>query len=175
MKIGIYVGSFNPVHIGHIDIASKLLKYNYVDIIYIVPTLGYWHKQNLVSIEDRINMLRLVSTDKILIDDQNNKLSYTYQIMDIYNKKYPDADIKLIIGADNLKNFHKWVNYKKLLDYGVIVVSRNNIDVCKYSNITVADFDTIDISSTEIRNNDKDRSKYLHPKVLEYLNDKKLY
>ena len=58
MKIGVYVGSFNPVHKGHIKVVKKVLK-EYVDKVLIVPTLSYWDKNNLISITDRINMLKL--------------------------------------------------------------------------------------------------------------------
>ena len=72
MKIGIYVGSFNPVHKGHIDVANKLIKNNYVDKIYIIPTLGYWNKNNLAPLNDRINMLKLVCSSNIIVDTINN-------------------------------------------------------------------------------------------------------
>ena len=59
MKIGVYVGSFNPVHKGHIAIANYIVDNNYVDKLWIVPTGNYWDKLDLVSIDDRINMLKL--------------------------------------------------------------------------------------------------------------------
>ena len=108
MKIGIYVGSFNPVHLGHIDTANKLIENNYVDKVYIVPTLGYWNKHNLAPLKNRIEMLKLVSNNNIIIDDTNNKLEFTYQIMDKYHTLMPDDEIRLIIGADNLLDFKKW-------------------------------------------------------------------
>lgn len=176
MKIGIYVGSFNPVHKGHIDVANKLIENNYVDKIYIIPTLGYWNKNNLAPLNDRINMLKLVCSGNTIVDTTNNELKYTYQIMDLYKKNYKNDDIKLIIGMDNLKEFHKWVNYDKILNYGVIVVDRNNIKTnIKYDNMIFALINPIQISSTEIRNNKKNRIKYLDRKVLKYINDNKLY
>lgn len=176
MKIGIYVGSFNPVHKGHIDVANKLIKNNYVDKIYIIPTLGYWNKNKLAPLNDRINMLKLVCSSNIIVDTINNELKYTYQIMDVYKKMYRSDDIKLIIGLDNLNDFHKWMNYDKILNYGLIVVDRNNIKTnIKYDNMIFALINPIQISSTEIRNNKKIRSKYLDRKVLKYINDNKLY
>ena len=176
MKIGIYVGSFNPVHKGHIDVVNKLIKNNYVDKIYIIPTLGYWNKNNLAPLNDRINMLKLVCSSNIIVDTINNELKYTYQIMDVYKKMYRSDDIKLIIGLDNLNDFYKWMNYDKILNYGLIVVDRNNIKTnIKYDNMIFALINPIQISSTEIRNNKKIRSKYLDRKVLKYINDNKLY
>ena len=177
MKLGIFVGSFNPVHIGHINIIKELLKKKYVDKVYVVPTMSYWDKNNLIDIKDRVNMLKLVSDYNIIIDDTSNNLTYTYQILDKYKTLYPDCDIKLIIGADNLVNLDKWMNYKKILNCGVIVIGRNNLDIRNYlkDNIIVTDISEIDISSTEIRNNKEKRDKYLDSKVLKYINDNRLY
>lgn len=177
MKIGIFVGSFNPVHVGHIKIIQELLNKKYVDRVYIVPTMPYWNKNDLIDLNDRINMLKIVSNDEIVIDCANNKLEYTYQILDIYHEKYPIYDIKLIIGADNLVNLNKWMNYDKILKYGVIVIGRNKLDITPYlkDSIIVTDIPETDISSTEIRNNKFVRDKYLDPKVLKYIKDNGLY
>ena len=78
MKLGIYVGSFNPVHKGHIDIMNYLLSNNYVDMILAVPTLDYWHKRNLADIKDRINMLKIFENERIIIDTEHNEYIYTY-------------------------------------------------------------------------------------------------
>ena len=80
MKIGIFVGSFNPVHVGHIKIIQELLNKKYVDRVYIVPTMPYWNKNDLIDLNDRINMLKIVSNDEIVIDCANNKLEYTYNM-----------------------------------------------------------------------------------------------
>lgn len=177
MRLGIFVGSFNPVHIGHINIIKELLEKKYVDKVYVVPTMSYWDKNNLIDIKDRVNMLKLVSDYNIIIDDTSNNLTYTYQILDKYKTLYPNCDIKLIIGADNLVNLDKWMNYKKILNCGVIVIGRNKLDISEYlkDNIIITDISEIDISSTEIRNNKEKRDKYLDSKVLKYINDNRLY
>ena len=72
MKIGIYVGSFNPPHKGHIKIVNHLIK-NYLDKIIIIPTGNYWDKLDLVSINDRINMLRLYECENIIIDKETGE------------------------------------------------------------------------------------------------------
>ena len=58
MKLGIYVGSFNPVHKGHIKVANYLLKNNYVDKVIMLPTPNYWHKTNLLDVNKRVEMLK---------------------------------------------------------------------------------------------------------------------
>ena len=179
MRLGVYVGSFNPVHIGHIDVVNYLLKENYIDKVLIVPTLNYWNKSNLIDIKHRINMLKIFENEKIKIDNKNNKYIYTYELLNKLSKEYDD-ELYLIMGADNIIEFDKWKNYKELLKYKIIIVNRDNIDIEKYikkyntNNFTVvSNYKYIDISSTEIRNNLN--SKYLDKKVREYINKNKLF
>ncbi len=179
MKLGVYIGSFNPVHKGHIDLVNYLLKENYVDKVLIVPTIGYWDKRNLVDIKHRINMLKFFENDSIVVDDKNNNYEFTCDLMCSLKKDYID-DLYLIMGADNIVNFHKWKNYQELLKYNIIVVNRDNINIDEYikdyhtSNFIVCrDYKFLNISSTMIRN-DLD-SKYLDPRVFKYIKDNNLY
>ena len=179
MKIGIYIGSFNPPHKGHIYVVNYLLDNKVVDKILIIPTETYWDKQNLAPLKDRINMLKLYETENINIDTENNGLEYTYQLMRILKQKYPGKELFLIIGADNIINFDKWKNYEELLQYNIIIMNRNNIDIEKYTKkypqgkfTIVKDFNQ-STSSTEIRNNLN--SKYLDKKVLKYIKKHNLY
>ena len=169
MRLGVYVGSFNPVHIGHIDVANYLINNNYIDKVLIIPTLEYWDKQNLAPLNDRINMLKLLETDLINIDNKHNSYNYTCDLMKALSNELDD-ELYLIIGADNIINFDKWKNYKDLLKYKIIVMKRGNIDSNGYIEkfntnnfIVVDDYEYIDISSTDIRNGN---NKYLNPKVL---------
>lgn len=179
MRLGIYIGSFNPVHIGHTHVVNYLLDNNYVDRVLIVPTLGYWDKHDLAPIRDRINMLKFFESDKIKIDEEHNSYPYTYLLMRALLKDYED-ELYLIIGADNVISFDKWKEYKELLNYKIIVMNRDNIDIDKYiskyhSNnfIVVRGYKYIDISSSEIRKSLN--SKYLDRKVLKYIKDNHLY
>lgn len=155
MKIGVYVGSFNPVHKGHIKIVNHLLN-GYLDKIIMIPTLSYWDKNNLISLDDRINMLKYYENDNIIIDCEHNSYMYTYMILDSLSKRY--SDISLIIGADNIIKFNEWKNYEELLKYNLIILNRDNIDINEYINKynivnykIVNDLNNIDISSTKIR------------------------
>lgn len=180
MRLGIYIGSFNPPHKGHIDVVNYLIKNKYVDKVLIVPTLNYWDKQNLIDIRDRINMLKFYENNDILIDNKNNKYIYTYELMRVLSKEYMDDELYLIIGADNIIDFDKWKNYEELLKYKIIIMNRDDIDIYKYIKkyntnnfIVINDYKYIDISSTEIRNNLN--SKYIDKKVLEYIKKYNLY
>lgn len=183
MKLGIYVGSFNPVHKGHKYIMDHLLKYNYVDKIIVIPTMNYWGKNNLISIKERINMLRFYESENIIINETLNNLKYTYQILEELKKIYADDTLYLIIGADNIPKFHLWKNVDKILKNKVIVLNRDNIYIEKYINIfnnkenfiIVKDFKRINISSTNIRNNIEENKNLLDKKVYKYIKDNNLY
>ena len=178
MRLGIFVGSFNPVHEGHIKVANYLLENDYVDKVLMLPTPNYWDKQDLIPVEDRLNMLRIYETDKIIIDDKHNNFPYTYQVLRSLKEVYQD-DLYLIIGADNIEHFDKWRNVDEILLNKIIVLNRNNIDINKYLKnypkeqfIPVTDFPFINVSSTEIRNG---KFKNLHPEVIKYIKEHNLY
>ena len=176
MRLGIFVGSFNPVHKGHIYLANELINKNYLDKIFVIPTMPYWDKK-MIDLKDRINMLKFYETDKIIVDDKNNYIKYTYEIMNLYHEKYPNDDIKLIIGADNLKDLDKWMNVDKILEYGVIVVGRDNINtrLFNYKNVIYTDIKPYKASSTEVRKDKSKRDKYLDLEVLNYIDKNNLY
>lgn len=177
MKLGVYIGSFNPVHNGHIAVVNYLLDNNIVDRVLIVPTGSYWDKTDLVDIKDRINMLKFFETDKVLIDDKHNDIPYTYLLMKELEKEYDD-ELYLVIGADNLPNILKWKNYKEVLKYKIIVMNRDNISInlkeYDTSNfIVISNYKNIEVSSTEIRNNLN--NKHLDKRVKEYIIERNLY
>lgn len=188
MKIGVYVGSFNPVHKGHIKIVNHLLDNGYLDRVIIIPTGNYWDKTNLVNINDRINMLKMYENRSIIIDTKYNNLEYTYLVLEEIKKEYENDEISLIIGADNIIHFDKWKNYKDIFKYNLIIMNRDDVDVKLYLDklgkkdkyIIVNDLEKIDISSTMIRNCIKENKLsnllcYLDEDVLEYISEKNLY
>ena len=179
MKLGIYIGSFNPPHIGHLDVVKYLLNNKYIDKVLIVPTSNYWNKNNLIDINDRINMLKTFENDKIIVDTVHNNYPYTYELMRALKHELDD-ELYLILGADNIIDFDKWKEYKELLQYKIIVVNRNNIDIKKYIKkynsknfIIVNDYNNLNVSSTLIRNNIS--KKYLTKEVFNYIKNNHLY
>ena len=187
MKIGVYVGSFDPVHIGHRKIVNHLLK-KYLDKVILMPTGAYWDKNDLEDISHRINMLKLYESDRIIVQTEGNELPYTYMVMEYLKEEYPDDDLYLIIGADNIINFDKWQEYETLLNGNMIIINRANIDVRKYLEqlnkqegfIITDDLENIDISSTQIREYIKtknwgDMQEIVDKCVFEYIIENKLY
>lgn len=155
MRVGVYVGSFNPVHVYHMKIAKFLVSNSIVDKVLVIPTLGYWDKLSLASLDDRINMLKFYETKDIIIDTKHNNLEYTYLVLDALKKETND-EYYLIIGADNLVNLDKWKCVDKILENKILVINRDDIDVDAYIKgrdnfIVVNDLPSLNISSTTIR------------------------
>ena len=182
MKIGVFVGSFNPVHNGHVKIVNELLKC--LDKIIVVPTGNYWDKNDLIDIKHRINMWKYFETDRIIIDEKNNDLKYTYLVLDSLKNKYLNDDLYLIIGADNIVDFDKWYNYKDILKHNLIIINRNDIDIKYYikkfniEKYLIVNIDDMNISSTMIRKLIKENAEinsFVNEKVLKYIKTNKLY
>ncbi len=183
MKIGVFVGSFNPVHKGHIKMINKALEI--VDKVLVIPTGSYWNKINNVSIEQRIEMLNFYKTENIIIENKINNLQYTYQIIRNLKKRYKKDELFLILGADNIISFDKWKHYKELLKLNLIIFNRSNINVKyyldllnKFDNYYILNINIKDASSTKIRdniNNNKILEKYLDKVIIKYIKDNKLY
>ena len=158
MKLGLYVGSFNPVHNGHIKVINYLLDNNLVDKVLVLPTPNYWDKQDIIDVKDRINMLKFFETENIIIDSIHNNYPYTYQVIDSIKKDYDD-ELYLVIGSDNLEKLYLWKNIDKILENKIIVLQRGKDDINKLLEkydknkfIVVEDFEYIDVCSTNIRN-----------------------
>ena len=183
MKIGVYVGSFNPVHKGHSKIVKELIDKKILDKVIIIPTKNYWDKQNLISIEHRVNMLKFLENEKIKVCKKYSNHEYTYQILNDLKKEYINDELYLIIGADIMPKFHLWKNIEEILKFKILVINRDDIKIEDYINsfqnknnfIIVNDIEKIDISSTNIRNNLDEMSKYLDIEVYNYIKNNKLY
>lgn len=188
MKIGVYVGSFDPPHKGHENIAKHLINKKYIDKIIIIPTKTYWDKQNLTNITDRENMLRLTFKNNAIININLSKYEYTYEIMKELNKIYPNDKLYLILGADNIEYFYKWKNYKEILNNNILIIPRDEINIDELLNkyepkdkfTIVKDFIVQEISSTFIRENIKNNNideikNLINTETLEYIINNKLY
>ena len=191
MKIGIFCGSFNPVHNMHLALASNLIKQNYVDKIIFVPAGGdYKFKSNIIPFKYRYEMLQIVCNKypNILVSDieGNGKSLFTIDVLNKFKKQYMQDEIIFICGADNLSYIDKWHNgYDILKNYKIIVIERDGNKkkdlLTKYhdykNNITFANIKKNNISSTYIRENinNKDITKYIDKDILKYIKDNKLY
>lgn len=188
MRLGIYVGSFNPVHKGHKHVMEYILDNQYVDKVIVIATGNYWDKVDMISIQDRINMLSFYEKENIIINRDLNAIPFTYQVLENLQKQYPNDQLYLIIGADNLPKFHLWKQVNTILKHHILVLQRNDMNMDTYIQnfkqknqfIMVKDFQYFNISSTEIRKaielgNVKNLETYLDKDILEYIIKNGLY
>ena len=192
MKIAILGGTFDPPHLGHLILADTVLKELNYDKVLFIPSKIPPHKNisGEVSNEDRLNMLKLSIEDdkRFSFDDYELKsegISYSIKTLNYLYQNYNiDGKIALIIGADLIKNFHKWKEPEKISELAnIVAVNReenDNLDeenIEKY-NIKIIIAPRIDISSTLIRERIKKNKAFryfLNNKVYDYIISNKLY
>ena len=161
MNIGLYFGSFNPIHIGHLIIANTMLESEGIDQVWLIISpqnplkpqgslLNEYHRKHLVDIAiDGAKGLRSSNVEFSL-----PKPSYTIDTVTYLSEKYPAHTFKIIMGSDSYSNLKKWKNYELLLqDYSVIVYNRPGFEIKKELPATVTQLSAplLEISSTYIR------------------------
>ena len=166
MKIGLFFGSFNPIHNGHLMIASYMYNHTDLDQIWLVVSPHNPHKKRhtLANDHDRLYLVNLAlegqeNIRSCDIEFSMPKPSYTVDTLIYLREKYPTDEFVLIMGADNLQTFHKWKNYETILKHHQILVYKrlnHQVDDKKYDNITLLDTPMMEISSTYIRRLIKD-------------------
>lgn len=162
MRTALFFGSFNPVHIGHMAIANHIAEFGGVDEVWFVVSPHNPHKDKgtLLPERDRFDMLYRAagSYPKFRVSDIEFKLpqpSYTIHTLTHLREKFPTREFVLILGSDNLQNFHKWKNAEQILaGYPLIVYPRPDTPqevYDRYPGILRVDAPQMDISSTFIR------------------------
>ncbi|MBN1927103.1 MAG: nicotinate-nucleotide adenylyltransferase [Prolixibacteraceae bacterium] len=189
MKVGLFFGSFNPVHIGHMAIANYIIEYSGIDRLWFVvsPQNPLKKKKSLANDYDRLEMVNLAIDNDIRflacdIEFRLPKPSYTINTLTYLKEKHPSYSFVPIMGADNIVNLHKWKNFEILVrDYEFIVYPRPgfNVENMKISaNYFMVEAPLMEISSTFIRKavaNNMDVRFFLPPKVYEYISNKHIY
>lgn len=176
-KIALFFGSFNPIHIGHLALANYLVEFTEVDELWFVvsPQNPHKNKSSLLDANLRYDMVYETIKDDSRFKVSNvefslPKPSYTCDTLVHLEEKFPENNFYLIIGADNLTNFHKWKNYEFILtNFPLLVYPRNeavNLNTFSLSgNITLLQAPKIEISSSFIRksiHNKKLINHFLH-------------
>ncbi len=188
MKIGLFFGSFNPMHIGHKVIASYMVEFTDLEKVCFVvsPQNPLKQKQTLLDQHHRLMIIRMEVEDnpKLQVSDIEFKMtlpSYTIDTLVRLKEEHSENEYALIMGADNLQNFHKWKNYKQILaDYSVYVYPRQGIEISgNHENIhIVKGVPQMEISASFIRDSIKQKKdvSYLMPeKAWQYIDEMNFY
>lgn len=190
-KIGLFFGSFNPIHIGHLILGNYILENSDMEELWFVvsPQNPFKDKKSLLKDHNRLDMVQLAIKNYPKMRASNVEFSlptpsYTIDTLTYLQEKYPDYSFSLIMGEDNLGSLHKWKNYELLLkNHQIIVYPRifgeeKNQNYLQHENISLIKAPVIELSATEIRNMIKEGKNVrpmLPPEVFEYLDGSSFY
>jgi nicotinate-nucleotide adenylyltransferase len=188
-KIGLFFGSFNPIHVGHLIIANYMTNYADLDEVWFVvsPHNPFKEKKSLANMYDRLEMVNLAieGEDRLRASDIEFGLpqpSYTIDTLAHLGERYPQKEFVLIMGEDNLQNLEKWKNADIILrDYKIMVYPRPGYRAShlrEHPSVTVTQTPLMELSSTFLRKSIKENKSirfYTPDKVLEFIEKKGLY
>ncbi|TLX27364.1 nicotinate-nucleotide adenylyltransferase [Chryseobacterium indologenes] len=191
-KIGLFFGSFNPIHIGHLILANYILENSDMDELWFVvsPQNPFKDKKSLLNDHNRLDMVQLAVKNYSNMRASNvefslPKPSYTIDTLTYLHEKYPEYSFSLIMGEDNLDSLHKWKNADILIKNHHIIVyprvfdgAKKDSEYLRHDNISLVKAPIIELSATEIRNMIKEGKNVrpmLPPEVFEYLDGSSFY
>ncbi|WP_420577339.1 nicotinate (nicotinamide) nucleotide adenylyltransferase [Ekhidna sp.] len=176
MEVGLFFGSFNPIHTGHMIIANLVKETTSVDEVWFIvsPQNPFKKNKNLLHEFDRLDLVNAAIGDDYKfrssdIEFNMPRPSYTIDTLTLIQEKHPGKKFRLIIGEDNLASFPKWKNHEMILEhFGLIVYPRPNSkssELSSHPNVQIIDAPEVDISATLIRRLIKEEKsiKYLVP------------
>ena len=183
MKIGLYFGTFNPIHIGHLTIANHLAEHSDLDQVWFVvtPLSPFKKKSSLLDNNQRLEMVYRATKDYTNLRPSDIEFglkepNYTIDTLTYLGEKFPEHEFALIMGEDNLKSFHKWKNYELILEnhnlyvYPRISEGKINTQFNNHPKIIKVDAPIMQLSSTFIRNEIKE-GKNIRPMLPEHVWD----
>ena len=188
-KVGIYSGSFNPIHHGHIILANYLVEFSDLDELWFVvtPQNPLKKKEDLLDDDERLKMVELALGDdpRFHVSDIEMHLptpSYTINTLTALSEQHPDCEFVFICGMDSLQNFKNWREYQRILDnYEILVFPREGYDggeLLNYPSVTVLKTPIIEISSTFIRQcvkEGRDVRHFMPEKAFVYMKTNRFY
>jgi nicotinate-nucleotide adenylyltransferase len=188
MNIGLYFGSFNPIHIGHLIIANHVLNETSINKIWFIvsPQNPFKESKTLLNEFDRLHLVRLATQEDNRIkcsDIEFNlpKPSYTSNTLTFLSEKYPEHQFSLIMGSDSYQNLDKWKNYETIINnYPVYVYQREGHEIKKTfdKEAVILNAPIIQISASQIREHIKSAKsiRYLVPEIVrEEIESRKFY
>lgn len=191
-KVGLYFGTFNPIHIGHLVIANHMVEFSDLDEVWFVvtPQSPFKTKKTLLDNHQRFEMVYEATKEYENLKPSNIEFNlpqpnYTINTLVHLNEKYPKGyEFSLIMGEDNLKGLHKWKNYETILElhnlYVYPRISEGTIEhqFKEHNKITRVNAPIMEISSTFIRRehkNGKNIKPLLPPEVWKYMDEMNFY
>ena len=188
MKVGLYFGSFNPIHIGHMAIANYMVEFTDMDQLWFVisPHNPFKDRKSLLADHHRLELVERALGDdhRFQVTDIEFKMptpSYTIDTLAWLSEKYPSNEFVIIMGSDGLPSFPKWKNASEIQkNYRRFVYPRPGFpaDTSKQANLELVDAPHIEISSSFIRkaiSEGKDIRHFLPPPVWKYLDEMNFY
>lgn len=193
MRLGIYGGSFNPPHLGHMRLAEYSSEKLGLDRLLVIPTAVPPHKSGLELADgaDRINMCSLAFENAVVSDIELRRegKSYTVDTVREIRAQYPGDELFLIVGSDMLMSFNKWYKYEEILDMctlcaadregeGTVLQSGDIPCFFNGKNLTVLPLPAFEVSSTQVRQlirENKSTQGLLDPAVRAYIDERGLY
>jgi nicotinate-nucleotide adenylyltransferase len=189
MRIGLFFGSFNPIHVGHMVLANYMASFTDLEQVWFVvsPHNPLKEKSSLLNQNQRLHMVNLAIGDNDKLKSSNiefglSQPSYTINTLAHLKEKYPQHTFSLIMGEDNLESFTKWKNYEEILKHHKLYVyprpNSNSGDLKSHPNVIMTNAPLMDISSTIIRQaikEKKDVSFFVPQAVWQYLDEMSFY
>lgn len=197
-KVGLYFGTYNPIHVGHLIIANHMVQYAELDELWFVvtPQNPLKPKASLLADYHRLALVQIAVDNNFKLRASNIEFSlpqpsYTIHTLVALKEKHPEYDFTIIMGEDNLNTFPKWKNYEQILgDYSILVYPRvesdenlsvrveGRSDLLEHPKVTMVDAPLMKISASFIRkaiNHGKDVRYLLTEPVLKYVDEMNFY
>ncbi len=197
-NIGLFFGTFNPIHVGHLILGNFMAQVPQIDQVWFVvtPRNPFKSKDTLLADVHRLALVREAIEDNPRLEASNIEFdmpqpNYTVKTLAVLSEKYPDKNFTLIMGEDNLRGFHKWKNYEVILEnYDVLVyprvyteneipvVSEKEKELLNHPKVQLVDAPLMKVSSSTIRTmiaQGKDVQYILPHKVYTYVNEMNFY
>lgn len=192
MKVGLFFGTFNPIHIGHLAIANHLVEFSDLDAVWLVvtPNSPFKKKSSLLADHHRYAMAEIATEvyphlKPSKIEFGLSQPNYTVNTLAYITEQYPQHSFNLIMGEDNLASFHKWKNYEVILEnHHIYVYPRIHYgkapkpQIKNHPKIHKVDAPIMEISATFIRNaiaNGKNVRPLLPHHVWQYVDEMNFY
>ena len=190
-RIGLFFGSFNPIHLGHIAVAEYFAKNNNLESVWLVisPQSPFKKKSALMENHHRLAMVELAIEDKSKLKACAEEFNlptpnYTINTLNHLKKKFPENQFILILGEDNMANFDQWKDHRQIIDqFQIFVYPRTHSEkisasLSNHTNIIYFSASLLNVSASEIRDavkNKKSLTNLLPSKINDYIQKFNLY